>query len=445
MEPPPTQYASTPNGQIAYQVLGEGERDILYLRGVGNVEAQWDVAPIAAFLQRLASLGRLIVFDRRGLGASDPIPFDAMPTWEEWADDALVILDAVGSASAVVLGEIEAGPFALVLAASHPERVDALVLMTTAAKYMASDDYDIGVPEETVAAFVELIRESWGTENLVKLAMPTTADDAETVRALARYVRLTATPRTAAQQYDYVFRNNDTRSALSAIQAPTLVLHRTDTAFVPLALGRYLAEHIKGARLVEVPGQDLYFFGDQAGSDLDEIAEFITGEAPSHDPARILATVLFTDIVASTEQATNRGDRDWSLVLDAHHAIVRRELARHRGREVGTAGDGFLATFDGPTRAIRCACAIRDGLRVLDLDVRAGVHTGEIETRGDDVAGIAVHIGARVAATANPGEVLVSRTVADLVAGSSIEFEPRGEHSLRGVPGSWALYAVTAS
>lgn len=444
VEPPPTLYASSDKGQIAYQVVGEGKRDILYLRGVGNVEVQWDIPPVAAFLRRLSSFGRLIVFDRRGSGASDAIPAEAVATWEEWADDALAVLNAADSETAAVLGEIEAGPLAIALAASHPERVESLVLMTTAAKYMAADDYDCGVPEETVAAFVQLLREGWGTENLVKLAMPTLADSPEMVRAMMKFTRLTATPRAAAAQYDYMFRNSDTRSALAAIQAPTLVLHRADTAFVPLELGKYLAEHIDGARLVEIPGQDMYFFGDQEEA-LDEIAEFITGEAPLHDPARILATVLFTDIVASTEQATSRGDHDWSLVLDAHHAIVRRELARHRGREVGTAGDGFLATFDGPTRAIRCACAIRDALRALDLDVRAGIHTGEIETRGADVAGIAVHIGARVAEAADPGEVLVSRTVTDLVAGSSIQFVPRGEHALRGVPGSWALYAVTAS
>ena len=445
MEAPATFYASADRGQIAYQVLGEGDRDILYLRGLGNVEVQWDVEPLAKFLYGLASFGRLIVFDRRGSGASDPIPLDAIPTWEEWADDALVVLDAVGSDKAVVLGEIDAGPIAVVLAASHPQRVDSLVLMTTAAKYMQTDDYPIGVPEETVVGFVDLIRESWGSDELIKLAMPSLADDDETGKAMTKFVRLTATPRTAAAQYDYVFRNNDTRSVLSAIQAPTLVMHRADSVFVPVGLGRFLAENIAGARLVEIPGQDLYFFGDNAELALDEIAEFVTGEVPSHDPARILATVLFTDIVSSTEQATTLGDRDWSLVLDAHNAIVRRELARHRGREVGTAGDGFLATFDGPTRAIRCACAIRDALRALDLDVRAGVHTGEIETRGADVSGIAVHIGARVAATADAGEVLVSRTVADLVAGSSIEFESRGEHALKGVPGSWALFAVTAS
>jgi class 3 adenylate cyclase len=328
-----------------------------------------------------------------------------------------------------------------IFAATHPERTSALILGNTTARYAWAEDYPDGATPETVEGIVELFRTTWGTEQLIAAVFPSKADDPAFLRWRAKYTRASATPRTAAEQYRYIF-GFDVRPVLSTIAVPTLVLHRSNFSLVPVEHGRYLADHIPGARFVEVAGGDAWFFTEGAEQVLDEVAEFLTGMRPPAAPDRMLATVLFSDIVASTERASQLGDGPWRALLEAHHVIIRAELDRFDGREVDTAGDGFFAAFTGPARAISCACAMRDAIRTLGIDIRIGLHTGEVETVGERLAGIAVHIGARVAAAAQPGEVLVSRTVADLVAGSGIPFTDRGSHQLKGIPGTWQLYAV---
>jgi class 3 adenylate cyclase len=439
---PQTRYTSLGEADIAYQVLGEGPLDLVYANGLTeHIDMQWDHPLMARFLERLASFSRLIMFDRRGAGASDPVPLDALPTWEEWTDDLRAVLDAVGSERAAIYAELDAGAVGTIFAATHPERTSALILGNTTARYAWAEDYPDGATPETVEAIVELFRNTWGTEQLIAAVFPSKADDPAFLRWRAKYTRASATPRTAAEQYRYIF-GFDVRPVLSSIAVPTLVLHRSNFSLVPVEHGRYLANHIPGARFVEVAGGDAWFFTEGAEQVLDEVAEFLTGMRPPAAPDRMLATVLFSDIVASTERASQLGDGPWRALLEAHHVIIRAELDRFDGREVDTAGDGFFAAFSGPGRAISCACAMRDAIRTLGIDIRIGLHTGEVETVGERLAGIAVHIGARVAAAAQPGEVLVSRTVADLVAGSGIPFTDRGSHQLKGIPGTWQLYAV---
>ena len=335
----------------------------------------------------------------------------------------------------------DAGPIAILFTAMHPERVSALVLFNTTARFLAADDYPIGVSHEVIDAVVEVVGASWGTAEMVRAVNPDRADDAEFVHHLARQFRSAATPRAAAAQFDYIWRSLDVRQALPLIQAPTLILHVRDNLAVPIEHGRYLADHIAGATFVELPGRDVAVVssGDRV---IDEVAEFLTGERPEVEIERILTTVLFTDIAGSTNQAASLGDRRWRALLNAHDRAVRDQLRRFRGKEINTTGDGFVACFDGPARAIRCTQAIADAVGTLGIELRAGLHTGECEVRGDDLAGLAVHIAARVGALAAPGEILVSATVKDLVVGSGIEFTERGEHELRGVPGNWKLYAV---
>lgn len=442
MTVPQTRYTSLGEADIAYQVLGEGPLDLVYANGLTeHIDMQWDHPLMARFLERLASFSRLIMFDRRGAGASDPVPLDALPTWEEWTEDLRAVLDAVGSERAAIYAELDAGPVGMIFAATHPERTSALILGNTAARYAKAEDYPDGATPEAVEGIVELFRTTWGTEQLIAAVFPSMAGDPAFLRWRAKFTRASATPRTAAAQYRYIF-GMDVRSVLATIAVPTLVLHRSNFSLVPIQHGRYLADHIPGARFVEVAGGDAWFFTEGAEEVLDEVAEFLTGVRPPAAPDRMLATVLFSDIVGSTERASRLGDRSWRALLDAHYAILRAELDRFAGREIATTGDGFFATFAGPARAISCACAMRDAIRTLGIDIRVGLHTGEVETVGEDLAGIAVHIGARVAAAAQPSEVLVSRTVADLVAGSGIPFRDRGAHLLKGVPGSWQLYAV---
>jgi class 3 adenylate cyclase len=324
----------------------------------------------------------------------------------------------------------------------HPERVDALVLVNTAARLLEDTDYPIGVSSEAIDAFSAAVGQTWGTAAQVTLAAPSLTDDAEWVRFLASMGRASMTPRTAAAQADYVMRSNDVRQALPLIHAPTLVLHTVENTVVPIECGRYIAEQIPDATLIELPGSDL---GPAAhlSTLADEIGRFLTGEQPAVEIERILTTVVFTDIVGSTERAAALGDERWHALLDAHDRLVREQLRRFRGTEINTTGDGFLISFDGPARAIRCAREIVDATFGLGLAIRIGIHTGECETRGDDLGGLAVHIAARVSATADPGEILISRTVVDLVAGSGLEFTHRGDHDLKGVPGTWRLYSVT--
>ena len=440
MEAPETRYVAVGDSDVAYQVVGNGPVDLLYCYGLGShIELSWYSPTSAELLPRLASFSRLIFFDRRGTGASDGVSRNAIPTWEEWTEDIMAVLAATDSKRTAILAATDAGPIAILFAAMHPEMVSALVLLNTSSRYLEADDYPIGASPETVDAVVEMIATGWGTLDFTRMVIPSLSDDAEYLRLVSQLIRSSATPRTAAAQWDYIMRSVDVRHALPLIQAPTLVLHVSESPFIPVAHGRYLADHIDGATFIELPGADL---GPDPSSLVAEVAEFLTGERPLIEFERILTTVLFTDIVASTAHAASLGDQRWRSLLDAHDRTVRDQLRRFRGREINTTGDGFVASFDGPARAIRCAQAVVNATDKLGVELRVGLHTGECEVRGDDVGGLAVHIAARAGTLATPGEVLVSGTVRDLVVGSGIEFSERGEHELKGVPGTWKLFAV---
>jgi class 3 adenylate cyclase len=441
MEPPETRYVAVGDADVAYQVIGTGPLDLLYFYGLGSqIELRWDLPGFARFSAELSSFSRLIQLDRRGTGASDGVPRSAIPTWEEWTDDVLAVLDAVGSERAAIFAEVDAGPIAILFSAMQPERVRALVLSNTSSRYLVAEDYPIGASQETAEALIETLGSLWGTAELLRLTGGDQGDP-QVVRGAARMLRAAATPRSAAAQYRYILTSVDVRQALPLIQVPTLVLHNRDNPFVPVSHGRYLADHIPGAKFFELPGNRVNINAN-ADIALGEIAEFLTGERPAVEVDRNLTSVLFTDIVASTERAASLGDHKWRALLDTHDRLVRDHLRRFRGSEIKTTGDGFLASFDGPARGIRCARAIIDGARELGVDIRAGMHTGECEVRGSDLGGLAVHIAARVGALAGPREVLVSSTVKDLVVGSGIEFEDRGDYELKGVPGTWRLFAV---
>jgi class 3 adenylate cyclase/alpha-beta hydrolase superfamily lysophospholipase len=439
--PPETRYAKSGGVHIAYQVVGAGPDLILVPGWISHVEMMWEEPALARYLERLASFSRLIMIDKRGTGLSDPVSLDRVPTLEQRMDDVRAVMDAVDSERAALLGVSEGGPMNILFAATYPERTSALVLLGTFARAVEGDDYPIGVAPERLDDFLEQLAENWGDGQSLWNLAPSVAADERMRASWARFERMSASPGAATTLLRMVA-DIDVRHILSSVHVPTLVLHRTGDTFVPLAQGRYLAEHIPGARFVELPGTDhLYFVGD-TGPLLDEVEVFLTGQRQQHEADRVLATVLFTDIVDSTRHAAELGDRRWRDLLDSHDALVRRQVERFRGRAVKGTGDGVLATFDGPARAIRSACAIVEAARQLGVELRAGLHTGECEVRGDDLGGIAVHIGARVAAMAAPGEVLASSTVKDLVAGSGLRFADRGSHVLKGVPGEWRIYAA---
>jgi pimeloyl-ACP methyl ester carboxylesterase len=435
-----TRYASAGGPNIAYQVHGEGPLDLVLIPGfVSHVELIWEDPTIARFLRRLTSFARLIVFDKRGQGLSDRQ--GRPPTLEESMDDLRTVMDAAGSERAALVGISEGGPMSALFAASYPERVSALVLYGTWARILKAPDFPHGIEPFVLDGLREMFREGWGGPVAAEFWAPSAAEDPEFRRWWARLLRQGTSPKGAADLID-LYREIDVRPILPTISVPTLVLHRKEDIVVRERQGRYLAEAIPGARFVELDGPDhLAWIGDQDAL-LDEIEEFLVGSRRAHEPERALATVLFTDIVDSTRTAARLGDRGWRDLVERHDAIVRRHLTLHRGQEIKTMGDGFLATFDGPARAIRCAAAIRDDLSPLDLRVRAGIHTGEVELIGDDVAGMAVNIGARIGALAAPGEVRVSGTVKELVVGSGLDFEERGVHTLKGAPGEWRLFAV---
>jgi len=442
---PETWYAKADGGYVGYQVFGDGPRNILFVPSWGwNIDAMWDEPGCAQYLQRLARIGRVVCFDKRGTGISDPVPLESLPTLEEWMDDALLALDAAGSQQTAVIGDTESGPMAMLLAATYPDRVAALVLVNTFARWRRAPDYPIGMPDATTEKLVALQESHWGQDaEMLAMTAPSVANDPRMREWITRIQRLSMPPGASGRMYRWVV-NLDLRSILSAIRVPTLVLHRRENRHYRLEFGRYLAANIPGARLVELPGADCHPFHLPAGNAvLDEIQEFLTGVRPAATTERELATVLFTDIAGSTALAARIGDARWLELRDAHDALVRRQLAAFRGREVERTGDGFLATFDGPARAVHCAARIRDELRPLGLEIRAGIHTGEIEHRRHDIGGVAVHLASRVLALARPGEVLVSGTVADLVVGSGIAFEERGVETLKGIPGSWRLLRVT--
>jgi class 3 adenylate cyclase len=435
-------YAKNGEVHIAYAVVGEGPIDLVYSPGIwSNLELMWEEPRWARYLDRLASFSRLIVFDMRGLGLSDRGP--EPPILELQTDDVRAVMDAAGSETAAVLAVARGAAMTMLFAATYPERVRALVLYAPMARVLRAPDYPMGRTEEDQRAFFEEFTSTVGTVDNLRHQGPSASheDDMPFRRWWARFQRLVATPG-AFRELASILNGIDVRAVLPSIQAQTLVLHRSDDLIVPVAMGRYVAEHIPGARFKEFPGSDHVAFLGEQDPILDEIEEFLTGERHAPETDRVLATVLFTDIVGSTEHAVEMGDRKWRDLIASHHALVRAELARFRGREVDTAGDGFMATFDGPARAIRCAQAIVQRVGELGVKVRAGLHTGECEQMGEKLGGIAVHIAARVASTAEPGEVLVSQTVKDLVAGSGIPFEDRGVHELKGVPDPWHLFAV---
>lgn len=440
-----THYARSGDTHIAYQVLGEGPPDLLHFFGINvSVDSIDEEPALARFHSRLASFGRLIRFDCRGLGLSDPLSPSDLPALEQWVQDAVAVLDEVGAQSAALLADLTATPKAILMAATHPDRVTQLVILNGTARVIRAPDYPFGVPPALIELFVNTVTEPGamdaGLDDLALFA-PSVQDDPAFRSWWVRSGRRSLSP-SVARGMLRMDNYSDVREILPLIRVPTLVLHRRDLQTFGVGHGRYLGEHIPGATLLELPGRDSLYWVGETEPMLAEIEEFLTGTHRPPIAERVLATVAFTDIVDSTAIATALGDRAWRDRLDAHDAMVRRVLARFQGREVKTTGDGVLATFDGPARAIQCCCAIRDGARQLGVDVRVGLHTGEVELRGDDVAGVAVHIGARVAALAGACEVLVSRTVTDLVAGSGIEFDDRGEHELKGVPGTWHLFAV---
>jgi len=439
---PKTRYARSGNLHIAYQVVGDGPFDLLYVPGwVSHVELAWEEPTQARYLERLASFSRLILFDKRGTGLSDRVPDNQLPTLDERIDDLRAVMDAAGSERAALHGFSEGGNMSALFAATHPERTRALVTFGVFAKRIWSPDYPWAPTPEERERDYETIEREWG--NLMDLSrlLPSKMGDIEFAKRYATYFRHAASPGAAVA----LLRMNtqiDIRAILPTIRVPTLVMHRTDDMESQVAEARYIAEQIPGARFVELPGADhLPWIGDQDAV-LDEIQEFLTGVRPVFEPERVLVTVLFTDIVDSTATAARVGDGAWRELIERHDAIARREIERFRGREINTSGDGFFATFDGPARAVRCACALRESMSSLGLRLRAGVHTGEVELAGKELRGIAVHIGARVAAAAGPGEVLVSATVKDLTAGAGIAFRNRGYHTLKGVPEDWQLFAV---
>jgi class 3 adenylate cyclase len=439
---PETQYAQSGELSIAYQCVGDGPVDLLFIPGfVSNVELLWDMPSWAEMLNQLSGIGRLVFFDKRGTGCSDRTL--GTGSAEDRMDDARAVADAAGIDQAVVIGLSEGGPLAILFATAFPERVRSLVLWGTFARALRAPDYEIGNDPELTQGFIDYVRGQWGTGHALQAFLGEIDDDR--LPLLARYERQTASPGAAAT----ILHHNvsmDVRHALGSIQVPTLVVHRIGDPIVPLLLGRYLAEHIDGAQLVELPGN--FHVGGNPGDEdavIDAIGEFVTGAPVPRevDVDRVLMTVLFTDIVDSTAHASELGDKAWSALLEQHDAAALKVVEHYRGAVVKRTGDGLLATFDGPGRGIRAARAIQDAVRPLGIEVRAGVHTGEVERREGDVAGIAVHIGARVSAVAGPGEVLVTGTVKDLVIGSDLQFHDRGDHSLKGVPGDWRLWTAT--
>ncbi len=438
---PETKYARSGGLHIAYQVVGDGPTDLVFVPGLGShLEFQWEEATQANFFRRLSSFSRLIRFDKRGAGLSDPVAL--MPTIEERIDDIRAVMDAAGSERASLLGLSEGGPMSMVFAATHPERTSSLILWNTLPRFTHDDEYPFGLPPEAVSQIVDGFERDWGkgTGTFLSICVPSAAKDEHFRAWWSRFERLALSPGAAVQS----MRMNleiDVRHVLPVIRSPTLVLFNAGDPLARGDPGKYMAERIAGAKYKTLDGVDHYAWREEDGVTA-EIEEFLTGSRKLPETDRVLATVLFTDVVGSTDHLAKLGDRRWRVLLDRHDVIVRREIERFGGRLVDSTGDGTLASFDGPGRAIRCACEIAQEIRSLGLEVRAGLHTGEVEVREKGLAGIAVHIGARVASLASAGEVLVSSTVKDLVVGSGIAFADRGRHQLKGVPDEWHLFSV---
>jgi class 3 adenylate cyclase len=432
---PKTQYAKSGDVRIAYQVVGQGPFDLVFVPGfISNLDVAWEEPQRARVWTRLASFARLIMFDKRGTGLSDRTV--GVPTLEERMDDVRAVMDAVGSQRAALFGISEGGAMSVLFAATYPERTRALVLYGTYGHFRSWV-----LPPDKIEAALDRMEKNWGTGESLHLFAPSVASDETFKLSWARFERLGASPSAVVA----LMRMNseiDIRPILPTIRVPTFIIHRQGDVRVNVEAGRFMARQIPNAKYLEVPGSDHTLWTGETERILDEVEEFLTGSRSAIESDRVLATVLFTDIVNSTKRAETIGDRAWHDVLDRHNALVRREISRHRGHEVRTMGDGFLATFDGPARSIRCALAINEGVEALGLQVRAGLHTGEVEMADDDLSGIAVHIASRVATMAKPGQVLVSNTVRDLVAGSNIRFHDEGSHSLKGLTESVRLFAA---
>lgn len=440
---PEVRYAKGDEGYVAYAIYGEGPQDVLFIpHWATNLEAMWDEPSVVRYFDRLARYSRVICFDKRGSGLSDPVPLAALPTLEAWMDDARLAMDAAGSERAALVGDTEGGPMAMLFAATYPERASALVLINSFARWRRAADYPAGMPEAAIERLIEAYSSAYGTGAFLEVTAPSMAADARFRRWQGHLERLAMPPGASATMYRWVL-EADVRSVLPSIRVPTLIIHRKHNLHHRVGHGRYLAKAIDGARYVELPGADSYpFYAGDAGAVLDEVLAFLTGrrEVAAHD--RVLATVMFTDIVGSTELAARLGDQSWLDLRDAHNALVRQLIERFRGHEIQTTGDGFLATFDGPARGVRCAVEIAAAVRSLGLEVRVGLHTGEVELADGAVGGIAVHLAQRVMSSGLAGRVMVSSTVRDLVIGSGIEFAERGARALKGVPGVWQLFEV---
>ena len=431
-----TRYAMNGDLRVAYRASPAGARDIVLVPNwFTNCEVFPELPGVAGWLEAMTSLGRVILFDQPGSGASDPLAPGAMPTLEQWTDSITAVLDALEISEATLIAYAGAIHTAALFAATYPSRTTALVLPESTPDGVNRTDS----MQDVVASAAAV----WGTGELEHVINPDMPWNEEIRAAWARHERLAASPHTAEVMLPLLAEAN-AHAIFPTVRVPTLLLHHRDAPFIPPEKGQAVADYIAYSKFVELPGRNVYHVVEPWRDSFDAIAEFLTGEQPAVADDRVLATVLFTDIVDSTRRAAEMGDRDWHALLDAHDAIVRSQLTRFRGREVNTSGDGFLAMFDGPQRAIRCAMAIRDAVHTLGIEIRAGLHTGECEVRGDDIGGIGVHIGARVSAMAGPDEVLVSSTLRDLVIGSGLKFEDRGAHQLKGVPGEWRLSAVTS-
>jgi class 3 adenylate cyclase len=438
---PETKYAKSGDVHVAYQIFGSGAINLVLAPGwASHIEYAWEEPVYAHFLQRLGSFARIVFFDKRGTGLSDRVR--DLPTLEERMDDIRAVMDAAGFEHAVLFGVSESGSMSMLFAATYPRRTDALILYGSFAKRLRSDDYPWGQTREEREKWIESLEKGWGGPQDISTLAPSAVNDYRFSKWFATYGRLSVSP-SAAVALARMNTDIDTRNILSSIHVPTLVMHRTGDRDVNVEEGRYIARNIPGAKFIELAGNDHVPWAGNVDEIADEAQEFLTGAKPPHSEDRVLATILMTDIVSSTEKLNELGDSRWKNFLLKHNEIVRKELARYRGHEVKTMGDGFLATFDGPARAIKCACSIRDEVKGLGIAIRAGLHTGECELIGeDDIGGVSVHVAQRVQTKARPEQVLVSGTVKDLVSGSGIQFNDLGMHSLKGIPGEWRLFEV---
>ncbi|MBS0339468.1 MAG: adenylate/guanylate cyclase domain-containing protein [Proteobacteria bacterium] len=444
MSAPETRYALVGDDRVAYQVLGEGPRDLVITTGWwASLDLEWEEPAIARFLRRLASFCRVIRFSPRGSGLSDQRPHDGHDAQQHWSQDLLAVMHAAGSSRAAILGITDGGSMALQFAAAHPGRISALLLLNATARWIVAHDYPAGFPPEGLAGFSSFAQKHFGTERFARTQNPSLAQDERALRWQSKLARAIGSPKTVAENF-LSQSQRDVRPALSAIGVPTLVMTRRNCAWAPVAQGRYIAEHVAGARFEELPGTDYLPYWEAPDLILDHVEQFLTGARRGGESDRALAAVLFTDIVDSTRRAAELGDAAWRMLLDRHEEALREQLGLFRGRLVDTAGDGVFAIFERPDRAIECAQALHGAMAGLGLSIRAAIHFGDVELRGDgQVGGMTVHIGARVLALAQGGEVLVSRTVRDILVGSRLRFVERGAYELKGVPGRWEVCAVS--